>query len=91
MMYVHTFFIALVVFLMGVLCFISAEDLVGTRLGNTITIGLAIFWTGRMIIQFFGYSSKLWMGKLFETIVHIIFSLLWIYFSAVFIWVSVNG
>lgn len=90
MMYVHTFFIALVVFLMGILCFVSADDLLSTQLGNRIAIGLAVFWTCRLIIQFFGYSSQLWKGKPFETTVHIIFSLLWMYFSAVFIVVSIN-
>lgn len=38
----------------------------------------------KLFIQFFGYSPKLWKGKLFETAVHIIFSFLWIYISFVF-------
>ena len=41
-----------------------------------IWIGLAIFWTVRLGVQFFGYSSVLWRGKTFETIVHILFSIL---------------
>lgn len=84
MMIVHTFFIALTVFLMGLLCFISGEDLINTRLGQTVALGLAFFWSVRLIIQFLGYSSKLWKGKSFETGVHIIFSLLWAYLSYVF-------
>lgn len=83
-MKVHTIFIALTVFLMGLLLLTSSDELVKTNLGNKIILGLAIFWTFRLIIQFFGYSSKLWKGKLFETTVHIIFSLLWIYISFVF-------
>ncbi|RZJ51119.1 MAG: hypothetical protein EOO19_01520 [Chryseobacterium sp.] len=83
-MKVHTIFIALTVFLMGLLLLTSADELVKTNLGHKIILGLAIFWTFRLIIQFFGYSSKLWKGKLFETTVHIIFSLLWIYISFVF-------
>src|SRR4051812_24676987 len=63
MMLVHTFFIALVVFLMGVLCLSSAADLLGTKLGKTITLGFAIFWIIRLFIQFFGYSPELWKGK----------------------------
>lgn len=89
MMYVHTFFIGLIVFLMGLLCLTSAEDLINTRLGKRITLGLGIFWTCRLLIQFFGYSSKLWKGKRFETAVHIFFSLLWAYLSVVFIWTSI--
>ncbi len=89
-MYVHTFFIALVVFLMGILCFISSNELVSTNFGKTISLGLAIFWTFRLIFQFFVYSSELWKGKLFETIVHIVFSLLWIYLSLIFWMIYLN-
>lgn len=89
MMYVHTFFIGLIVFLMGLLCLTSADDLINTKLGKRITLGLGIFWTCRLLIQFFGYSSKLWKGKRFETAVHIFFSLLWAYLSVVFIWTSI--
>lgn len=84
MMLVHTFFIAVVVFLMGLLCVTSARDLIETRLGHTISLGLGIFWVLRLMVQFFGYSSELWRGKRFETAVHIVFSLLWVYLSVVF-------
>jgi len=84
MMLVHTFFIAVVVFLMGLLCVTSARDLIETRLGRTISLGLGIFWVLRLLVQFFGYSSELWRGKRFETAVHIVFSLLWVYLSVVF-------
>lgn len=84
MMLVHTFFIAVVVFLMGLLCVTSARDLIETRLGHTISLGLGIFWVLRLMVQFFVYSSELWRGKRFETTVHIIFSLLWVYLSVVF-------
>jgi uncharacterized membrane protein len=85
MMLVHTFFIAVVVFLMGLLCVTSARDLIETRLGHTISLGLGIFWVLRLVVQFLGYSSELWRGKKFETAVHIVFSLLWVYLSVVFI------
>lgn len=88
MMTVHTFFIALTVFLMGILCYTSAKELIETELGKRVSFGLGIFWTFRLLIQFFGYSSKLWKGKTFETIVHIFFSLLWIYLSTVFLWTA---
>ncbi|TDT38696.1 hypothetical protein CLV90_3669 [Maribacter spongiicola] len=84
MMKVHTIFIALTVLLMGLLCLTSSKDLIDTNLGKTISLGFAFFWTIRLLIQFFGYSSLLWKGKKFETIVHIIFSILWIYISGVF-------
>ena len=84
MMYVHAFFVALVVLLMGALCLTSAASLVETQLGRRLCFGLGLFWGCRLIIQFIGYSSRLWKGKVFETGVHIVFSLLWVYFSAVF-------
>ena len=84
-MYVHTFFIALVVFLMGLLCVTSADQLTGTMLGKRVSLGMGVFWATRLLVQFFGYSSELWKGKRFETGVHIVFSILWIYFSAIFV------
>lgn len=82
--YIHTFFIALIILLMGVLCFSSSAELTETILGKRVSLGFAIFWTARLLIQFFGYSSELWKGKPFETTIHIIFSIFWIYVSAVF-------
>jgi hypothetical protein len=90
LMYVHTFFIALMVFLMGLLCIFSANDLINTNLGKKIALGLAIFWGFRLFFQFFVYSSKLWRGKTFETIVHIAFSLFWIYLTIIFALVYVQ-
>ncbi|MEO8516930.1 MAG: hypothetical protein ABI426_09300 [Flavobacterium sp.] len=83
-MYVHTFFIALIVLLMGVLCLFYATEICYTSLGKVIALGLFIFWFCRLVFQFFVYSSALWKGKTFETIVHIFFSLLWSYISLIF-------
>ena len=81
----HTFFIALTVFLMGALCLSSAKDLIHTELGKTISLGLGVFWLIRLFIQFWGYSSELWKGKTFETIVHIFFSFFWLYLTFIFL------
>ena len=85
MVYVHAFFIAFMVFLMGLLCLTSSTELTTTNFGRRISLGLGIFWTTRLFIQFFGYSPLLWKGKTFETTVHVLFSILWTYFSRVFI------
>ncbi len=84
MMTVHTFFIALTVFLIGLLCVTSASDLIETSLGKKISLGLAVFWTIRLFTQIFIYSPKLWKGKTFETIVHVLFTIFWAYMSLVF-------
>jgi hypothetical protein len=85
MLYVHAFFIAFVVFLMGLLCLTSSTELTATAFGRRISLGLGIFWTTRLFFQFFGYSSTLWKGKTFETTMHVMFSFLWTYLSTVFI------
>lgn len=85
MMKIHTFFIALTVFLMGLLCIFESKDLIETSLGKSVCLGLGIFWVIRLIIQFFGYSSEHWRGKKFETFMHIVFSFVWTYFSVLFL------
>jgi len=89
-MYVHTFFIAFTVFLMGLLCVTSADLLLQTELGNRILLGIGVFWFIRLLIQWGGYSAKLWRGKPFETGVHIAFTALWSYLSGVFLYASLS-
>ena len=52
-----------------------------------LAAGLALFWGMRLFIQLFVYDSKLWKGKALETTVHIVFLILWSYFTGVFLWV----
>ncbi len=89
-MMVHTFFIALTVILMGLLCLNSANELVQTSLGKKVSLGFGIFWCFRLLIQLFGYSTQLWKGKKFETLVHIVFTSTWIYLSVVFLAVGLS-
>jgi len=84
MMYVHTFFIAFVVLLIGLLCLTSSVDLTSTSFGKKVALGIGVFWSIRLFVQFFGYSSTLWKGKTTETAIHILFSVLWAYLSMVF-------
>jgi hypothetical protein len=90
MMTVHTFFIGLTVFLMGLLCLTSSTELFNTPLGSKISLGLGAFWASRLYVQFFGYSSQLWKGKIFETTIHVLFSLLWMYLSGIFLWTGLK-
>ena len=84
MMQVHTFFIGLIVFGMGLLNLFCTADLIQTALGRKICFGLFVFWGLRLLFQFFVYSGELWKGKHFETTVHVLFSLLWGYCTAVY-------
>lgn len=83
-MVVHTLFVAVTVFLMGLLALGSAEHLVSTRLGQRVSGGFALFWGLRLWVQFFGYSPKNWWGKPFETAVHIVFAVTWAFLTFVF-------
>jgi hypothetical protein len=91
MMIVHTFFIALTVFLMGLLCLTSYNMLINSELGHRISFGFFVFWLARLVIQFWGYSSELWKGKSFETGMHILFSLFWTYVTIVFLLIFLNS
>ncbi|AOW20540.1 hypothetical protein [Urechidicola croceus] len=91
MMNSHTFFVAFTVFLMGFLCFTSSSEIIETQLGNRLALGLGIFWMIRLIFQLFIYSPKLWRGKVFETIVHVIFTFFWGYMVYVFLSVYFNS
>ncbi len=82
--YIHTFFIALIVFFNGLLYLTCTQELLSSPLGHRISLGFFIFWACRLILQFFGYSSSLWRGKLFETVMHVLFSLLWLFLTVVF-------
>jgi hypothetical protein len=84
MMVVHTFFVAFVVLLMGVLCLLEPVALVETPLGRRVCAGLALFWGARLLVQHLGYSSSLWRGKRFETAVHGVFTVLWSWLTLVF-------
>ena len=90
MMTTHTFFIALTVFLMGLLCFTSSTELIETTLGKRISLGLGVFWLIRLFFQMFVYSSLLWKGKKFETTMHILFTLFWVYMSSLFLLIYFN-
>ena len=85
MMTIHTFFIAFTVFLMGLLCLTSSSQLIESNLGKKISLGLGLFWSVRLFFQFFGYSADLWRGKKLETLIHILFSILWTYISSIFL------
>lgn len=90
LMYIHSLFIALIIFLIGFLCLTSSNELLNTNLGKKVSLGIGVFWAARLWVQFFGYSPKVWKGKLFETSIHILFSGLWTYFSAIFILAYLN-
>lgn len=84
---VHCLFICLVLVQIGVLAlFFTEELLIPSRLGRVVAAGLTIFWAARLIAQWFIYDRALWRGSRFNTTMHILFSLLWSYYTGVFGW-----
>jgi hypothetical protein len=78
------FLILLLALLSALLLTCSAALLEPTRLSRAMLIGLTIFWTLRMLMQWFYYSPEIWRGHRFNTAMHCVFSLTWVYVSAVF-------
>jgi hypothetical protein len=91
---VHSIFIVLMLALFAALLLTSADALLEpTRLGRAVLAGLTIFWGVRLAIQWFFYSPDVWRGNRLFTTMHVVFSMMWIYVTAVFggaWWLSVR-
>ena len=82
---VHAAFICVILAMFATLAlFFTDELLEPTRLARAVLALLAIFWSLRLLTQWFVYDRRLWRGKTFETIVHFIFTGVWTYFAATF-------
>jgi hypothetical protein len=85
MFLVHTFFICVVLVLMGGLSLFAAEALLeATALSRLVLGGFAAFWGLRLVVQWLVYDPTLWRGDRFNTMVHVVFSVLWAYLTAVY-------
>jgi len=83
--HVHTFFVCLVLVMMGLPCLIQPEIfLVPSKAGSWVTWSIATFWALRLYCQFFVYRADLWRGKRMETSMHILFSCIWTALTALF-------
>ena len=81
----HTVFLILTLALFAALLLTSSAALLEpTRLSRTILIGLTIFWGLRMLRQWWFYSPRLWRGHQFNTMMHYLFSVVWVYVTIVF-------
>jgi hypothetical protein len=82
--FVHAFFIALTVTFFGALQFFCAPLLLrADLLSRALLGGMLLFWACRLYCQWFVYDAAIWRGHAFYTTMHVMFSLLWIYFVAV--------
>jgi hypothetical protein len=81
----HAVFLALTLALTSALLLLWGDALLEpTRLSRALLAGLTVFWTVRMVMQWAFYSPAIWRGHRFNTVMHAVFSALWIYVSAVF-------
>jgi hypothetical protein len=81
----HTFFICVVLVMMGLPCLLEPSVfLEKSRAGAWLAWSFAAFWTTRLFVQWFVFPKILWRGKRMETVAHIGFSILWMALSALF-------
>src|SRR5438093_2137327 len=82
---VHSIFLVLTLALLSALLLTSSDALLEpTRLSRAILIGLTIFWTLRMVVQWGFFSPEIWRGHRFNTTMHYVFSAVWVYVTTVF-------
>ena len=91
---VHSFFIVLTLAMFSALLLTCSDALVvPTRLSRAVLTGLAVFWFARALVQWFYYSPRLWRGNRFNTVMHWLFSALWVYLTTTFLaalWINLS-
>jgi len=84
-MRVHAGFICVLLVMFAAIALFCTRDLLEpTRLARTLLAALAGFWFLRLLTQWFVYDRSLWRGRGFETIVHFVFTGVWVYFAGTF-------
>ncbi len=83
--HVHTFFVCLVLVMIGLPCLLEPRVfLEPSPAGRWLSWSMAAFWGCRLYCQFFVYRADLWRGKRMETMVHWIFTAVWVALTGVF-------
>lgn len=83
---VHDFFIMLMLYLFGTLSFFFAPLLLErSPLARVVLIGMILFWLLRLAAQLFYYDRALWTGNRFNTVAHLLFTVMWSYFVLVYV------
>jgi len=90
----HNVFLILTLALFSALLLTSGAALLEpTRLSRAILAGLTVFWGLRMLMQWYFYSPLIWRGHRFNTVMHYVFSVTWVYVTTVFaaaLWVTLT-
>ena len=90
----HSVFLVLTLALFSALLLTCGPALLEpTRLSRAVLSGLTVFWGLRMLMQWCFYSPLIWQGHRFNTVMHYVFSVVWIYVTIVFaaaLWVNLK-
>jgi hypothetical protein len=82
---VHSVFLVLTLGMFSALLLTSSDALLEpSRLSRAVLLGLTIFWGLRMLMQWWFYSPAIWRGHRFNTVMHYVFSVTWVYVTTVF-------
>ena len=82
---VHALFICLILVVMGLPCIADPWIfLERTRAGGWLAWTFAWFWAARLYVQWFVFPRTLWVGKRFETKVHLMFTAIWTFLAGLF-------
>jgi hypothetical protein len=82
---VHNFFIQLILVMMGLPCLLEPRVFLDlSRAGGWMSWSFAVFWAFRLYCQWFVYEMTLWRTKVFETRIHLLFTLIWLSLTALF-------
>ena len=81
----HSVFLVLTLALFSALLLTCGTALLEpTRLSRAVLFGLTVFWGLRMLMQWYFYSPLIWRGHRFNTVMHYVFSVVWVYVTTVF-------
>ncbi len=84
---VHVGFIVLLLWLQAILLTFFPRVLIErSSAGIALLIGLVAFWAYRLVAQLFIFDRRNWQGDRLNTLVHVVFTVLWVYLTAVPAW-----
>lgn len=90
----HSVFLVLTLALFSALLLTCGTALLEpTRLSRAVLFGLTVVWGLRMLMQWCFYSPLIWRGHRFNTVMHYVFSVVWVYVTTVFataLWVNLK-
>jgi len=89
--HVHCGFIVLLLVLQGILLAMFPQTVLErSAAAIALLIGLCAFWVYRLIAQLVMFDRRLWVGQRFNAFVHVMFTVFWLYLSAVCGWALWN-